>query len=200
MTPERIAALEAAAARRTTSAGAVLESMLVGEGPVGAGCSARRGGLAGRRSPLQPQLSRHGERQQPACAATRRVHHGWRSVGARDRRSQRSAGGGLHGAHRQQAVPRDRARGRGPGVVTYVRMKRNRCEQAGISSRHAAPRDDDRELVEIVAALGRSRCARDPAAASGAEAHRRARRVRGDRTGEGRRRGHDALLRGDGLR
>jgi (E)-4-hydroxy-3-methylbut-2-enyl-diphosphate synthase len=34
MTPERIAALEAAAAQEDASAGAVLESMLVGDGPV----------------------------------------------------------------------------------------------------------------------------------------------------------------------
>jgi methylenetetrahydrofolate dehydrogenase (NADP+) / methenyltetrahydrofolate cyclohydrolase len=45
--------------------------------------------------------------------------------------------------------------GEDPGSVTYVRMKRNRCEQAGIASRHTPLPETTTtpELVEIVAAL-----------------------------------------------
>ncbi len=45
--------------------------------------------------------------------------------------------------------------GEDPGSVTYVRMKRNRCEQAGIASRHAPLPETSTtaELVEVIAAL-----------------------------------------------
>ena len=47
--------------------------------------------------------------------------------------------------------------GEDPGSVTYVRMKRNRCEQAGIASRHTPlpAATTTTELIEIVAALSR---------------------------------------------
>lgn len=47
--------------------------------------------------------------------------------------------------------------GEDPGSVTYVRMKRNRCEQAGIASRHTPLPEatTTAELVEIVTALSR---------------------------------------------
>ena len=58
MTPERIAALEAAAAENDALAGAVLESMLASlAGDARRRAGARRGRLAGRRPALQPQLS-----------------------------------------------------------------------------------------------------------------------------------------------
>jgi methylenetetrahydrofolate dehydrogenase (NADP+) / methenyltetrahydrofolate cyclohydrolase len=45
--------------------------------------------------------------------------------------------------------------GEDPASVTYVRMKRDRCEQAGIESRHTALPEGTRtaELVEIITAL-----------------------------------------------
>jgi methylenetetrahydrofolate dehydrogenase (NADP+)/methenyltetrahydrofolate cyclohydrolase len=45
--------------------------------------------------------------------------------------------------------------GEDPGSVTYVRMKRNRCEQAGIASRHTPlpEKTTTAELVEIVTGL-----------------------------------------------
>jgi methylenetetrahydrofolate dehydrogenase (NADP+) / methenyltetrahydrofolate cyclohydrolase len=45
--------------------------------------------------------------------------------------------------------------GEDPGSVTYVRMKRNRCEQAGIASRHTPLPEGTTtaELVEVIAAL-----------------------------------------------
>jgi methylenetetrahydrofolate dehydrogenase (NADP+)/methenyltetrahydrofolate cyclohydrolase len=45
--------------------------------------------------------------------------------------------------------------GEDPGSVTYVKMKRNRCEQAGIASRHTPLPEGTAtgELVEIIAAL-----------------------------------------------
>src|SRR5271166_2321333 len=45
--------------------------------------------------------------------------------------------------------------GEDPGSVTYVKMKRNRCEQAGIASRHTPLPEGTTtaELVEIIAAL-----------------------------------------------
>ena len=74
MTPERIAALEAAAAE-DDAADAVLESML--EPAVGAASAtarerraARRGRLAGRRPALQPQLSASAD---PRAAAAQRA-------------------------------------------------------------------------------------------------------------------------------
>ena len=47
--------------------------------------------------------------------------------------------------------------GEDPGSVTYVRMKRNRCEQAGIASRHTPlpAATTTTELIEIIAALSR---------------------------------------------
>ena len=47
--------------------------------------------------------------------------------------------------------------GEDPGSVTYVRMKRNRCEQAGIASRHTPlpAATTTTELIETVAALSR---------------------------------------------
>jgi methylenetetrahydrofolate dehydrogenase (NADP+)/methenyltetrahydrofolate cyclohydrolase len=47
--------------------------------------------------------------------------------------------------------------GEDPGSVTYVRMKRNRCEQAGIASRHTPlpGATTTTELIEIIAALSR---------------------------------------------
>jgi methylenetetrahydrofolate dehydrogenase (NADP+) / methenyltetrahydrofolate cyclohydrolase len=47
--------------------------------------------------------------------------------------------------------------GEDPGSVTYVRMKRNRCEQAGIASRHTPLPEatTTAEVVETVAALSR---------------------------------------------
>ena len=47
--------------------------------------------------------------------------------------------------------------GEDPGSVTYVRMKRNRCERAGIASRHTPlpAATTTTELIEIVAALSR---------------------------------------------
>jgi methylenetetrahydrofolate dehydrogenase (NADP+) / methenyltetrahydrofolate cyclohydrolase len=45
--------------------------------------------------------------------------------------------------------------GEDPGSVTYVRMKRNRCEQAGIASRHTPLPETSTTagLVEVIAAL-----------------------------------------------
>jgi methylenetetrahydrofolate dehydrogenase (NADP+) / methenyltetrahydrofolate cyclohydrolase len=45
--------------------------------------------------------------------------------------------------------------GEDPGSVTYVRMKRGRCEQAGIASRHTPLPEETTtaELVEVIAAL-----------------------------------------------
>jgi len=45
--------------------------------------------------------------------------------------------------------------GEDPGSVTYVRMKRNRCEQAGIASRHTPLPEETStaELVEVITAL-----------------------------------------------
>jgi methylenetetrahydrofolate dehydrogenase (NADP+) / methenyltetrahydrofolate cyclohydrolase len=50
--------------------------------------------------------------------------------------------------------------GEDPGSVTYVRMKRNRCEQAGIASRHTPlpERTTTAELIDVVTALS---CDRD---------------------------------------
>ena len=59
MTPERLAALEAAAAANDEAADAVLESMLTPAGHRRVRCagSTRRGRLARGRPALQPQLS-----------------------------------------------------------------------------------------------------------------------------------------------
>jgi len=45
--------------------------------------------------------------------------------------------------------------GEDPGSVTYVKMKRNRCKQAGIASRHTPLPEETTtaELVEVIAAL-----------------------------------------------
>ncbi len=45
--------------------------------------------------------------------------------------------------------------GEDPGSVTYIRMKRNRCEQAGVASRHTPLPEETTtaELVEIVTGL-----------------------------------------------
>ena len=49
--------------------------------------------------------------------------------------------------------------GEDPGSVTYVRMKQNRCAQAGMSSRHVPlpAQTTTAELVEIIAGLSHDR-------------------------------------------
>ena len=78
MTPERIAAMEAAAAENDEAAAQVLDEMLE---PAAAGVSARRGRLAGRRPPLLPRLRRAPRRdaRKPRVVIPRAARSAWPS-------------------------------------------------------------------------------------------------------------------------